>query len=104
MALASRGLGGIIWLDYVSANAKNVARNFWLESKWICARSAVVRIGVIPICRLLGNFTTSTASYQAPANLFVIKGKWFWKDKNGLENGPFDTMGKARKDACLALC
>lgn len=30
-------------------------------------------------------------------------GKWHWVAKNGLTNGPFDTLGAARKDANKAL-
>lgn len=54
--------------------------------------------------QITGEFYDEYSNFPSTCQLFVIKGKWFWKDKNGLENGPFDTMGKARKDACLALC
>ena len=30
-------------------------------------------------------------------------GKWYWEHPNGLENGPFDTIKEARKEAWLAL-
>lgn len=54
--------------------------------------------------QITGEFYDEYSKLPSTCQLFVIKGKWYWKDKNGLENGPFDTMGKARKDACLALC
>ena len=54
--------------------------------------------------QITGEFYDEYSKLPSSCRLFVVNNKWFWKDKNGLENGPFDTMGKARKDACLALC
>lgn len=53
--------------------------------------------------RIKGENITENSRLPGTCKLFIAEGKWFWKDKNGLENGPFGTMGKARKDACLAL-
>lgn len=55
------------------------------------------------LAHITGDFYDENSKLPSTCYLFVIKGKWFWKDKNGLENGPFETMGKARKDACIAL-
>lgn len=56
------------------------------------------------VAEINGDNITENSPMPKTCQLFVAGRKWYWKDKKiGLENGPFETMGKARKDACLAL-